>query len=54
VQPGVELFGRVENFLDTKYQEIYGFNTAGAAAYAGVRMTLGGEDGVALASSSGR
>jgi vitamin B12 transporter len=54
VQPGVELFGRVENFLDTKYQEIYGFNTAGAAAYAGVRMTLSGEDGVALASSSGR
>jgi vitamin B12 transporter len=54
VQPGVELFGRVENLLDTKYQEIYGFNTAGAAAYAGVRMTLGGEDGVALASSSGR
>ncbi len=54
VQPGVELFGRVENLLDTKYQEIYGFNTAGAAAYGGVRITLGGEDGLALASGAGR
>jgi len=50
VQPGVELFGRVENLLDANYQEIYGFNTAGAAAYGGVRITLGGEDGLALAS----
>jgi vitamin B12 transporter len=54
VQPGVELFGRVENLLDTKYQEIYGFNTAGAAAYGGVRITLGGEDGLALANGAGR
>jgi vitamin B12 transporter len=54
VQPGVELFGRVENLLDTKYQEIYGFNTAGAAAYGGVRITLGGEDGVSLSSGSSR
>ncbi|MEQ1671417.1 MAG: TonB-dependent receptor, partial [Hyphomicrobium sp.] len=39
VTPGVEVFGRVENLLDTNYQEIYGFETAGIAAYAGVRFT---------------
>jgi vitamin B12 transporter len=39
VQPGVEVYGRVENLLDTYYQEIYGFQTAGIAAYAGVRFT---------------
>jgi vitamin B12 transporter len=33
----VELFGRVENLTDETYQEVYGFNTPGRAAYAGVR-----------------
>lgn len=41
--PGVELFGRVENVFDADYQEVYGFETAGAAAYAGVKLTFGGE-----------
>ena len=40
VAPGVELFGRIENLLDWKYQEIYGFETAPLAAYAGVRLTF--------------
>ncbi|MEQ1716295.1 MAG: TonB-dependent receptor [Hyphomicrobium sp.] len=39
IAPGVELFGRVENLLDQNYQEVFGFNTAGAAAYAGLRIT---------------
>ncbi len=39
VQPGVELFGRVENVLDQDYQEVFGFETAGVAAYAGVRIS---------------
>lgn len=39
VAPGVELFGRVENLLDEDYQEVFGFETAGVAAYAGVRLT---------------
>jgi vitamin B12 transporter len=39
VAPGVEIFGRVENLLDANYQEVYGFETAGVAAYAGVRFT---------------
>ncbi len=39
VAPGVELFGRVENALDEDYQEVFGFATAGIAAFAGVRFT---------------
>lgn len=40
VAPGVELFGRVENLLDQNYQEVFGYETAGAAAFAGVRLKL--------------
>ena len=39
VMPGVELFGRVENALDADYQEVFGYETAGIAAYAGVKLT---------------
>jgi len=42
LEPGVELFGRVENLFDSDYEEIFGYNTPGIAAYAGVRFTLGG------------
>ncbi len=45
VTPGVEVFGRIENVFDADYQEVYGFETAGAAAYAGVKLTFGGERG---------
>lgn len=38
--PGLDLYGRVENLLDEEYEEVRGFNTAGAAAYAGVRFTF--------------
>ncbi|HRD77944.1 MAG TPA: TonB-dependent receptor, partial [Hyphomicrobiaceae bacterium] len=33
LQPGLEIYGRVENLLDQRYQEVYGFNTPGIAAY---------------------
>ncbi|WP_349361087.1 TonB-dependent receptor domain-containing protein [Stappia sp.] len=36
----VTLFGRIENLLDTNYEEIYGYNTAGITAYAGVKATF--------------
>ncbi len=39
LSPGVEVYGRVENALNEDYQEIYGYETAGIAAYAGVRFT---------------
>ncbi|MBN7796225.1 TonB-dependent receptor plug domain-containing protein [Parahaliea mediterranea] len=37
---GLEIYGRVENLLDEDYQEVRGYNTAGAAAYAGVRYSF--------------
>lgn len=40
LKPGLELFGRVENAFNEQYQEVYGFQTAGAAAYAGLRFTF--------------
>jgi vitamin B12 transporter len=46
LQKGVELFGRVENALDAQYQEVFGFNTPGITAFAGVRLTFGGPDGL--------
>jgi len=46
LQPGVEIFGRVENAFDARYQEVYGFETAGIAAFAGMKFTFGGEDGI--------
>ena len=41
VRDGIEIYGRVENLLDEDYQEIFSFETAGVAAYAGVRIGLG-------------
>lgn len=35
-----ELFGRVDNLFDQEYQEVLGFGTMGAAAFAGVRVEL--------------
>ena len=46
LQPGVELFARVENLLDQKYQETFGFDAAPIAAFAGVKLTLGGPNGL--------
>ena len=46
LQPGVELFGRLENLLDQRYQEAFGFEAAPVAAFAGVKLTFGGPDGV--------
>ncbi len=38
--PSLELYARAENVLDQRYQEVYGFETAGAAVYGGLRLTL--------------
>ena len=42
ITPAVEVFGRVENLLDRHYQEVYGYDAPPIAAYAGVKLTLGG------------
>ena len=50
VAEGVELFGRVENAFDQRYQEVYGFEAdGGIAAYAGVRLTYEEAQSVAWA-----
>jgi vitamin B12 transporter len=36
----VELISRVDNVFDQEYQEVLGFGTMGAAAYAGIRVEL--------------
>jgi vitamin B12 transporter len=33
-----QLYARVENLLDEDYEEVYTFQTAGRAGYAGVRV----------------
>lgn len=33
----IEVYGRIENLFDKKYQEIYGYGTPGVSAYAGLR-----------------
>ncbi len=44
VKPNVELYARVENLLDEDYQEVFGFETAGISAYAGVKIKLGADE----------
>jgi vitamin B12 transporter len=46
LQPGVEVFGRVENLFDERYQEVFGFEAAPITAFAGIKLTFGGPDGV--------
>jgi len=46
LQPGVELFGRVENLFDARYQEVFGFQAAPITAFAGVKLTFGGPEGL--------
>jgi vitamin B12 transporter len=40
LSPGLEVYGRVENALDESYQQIFGYEMAGVAAYAGMRFQL--------------
>jgi len=34
--------GRIDNLLDTEYEEVYGFGTAGLSGYLGLQVRLGG------------
>jgi vitamin B12 transporter len=33
----IELFGRIENLFDKKYEEVFSYRSPGIAAYAGLR-----------------
>jgi vitamin B12 transporter len=37
----VELFGRIENLLDDRYEEVFSYRSPGIGAFAGVRLRLG-------------
>lgn len=37
---GLEIYGRIENLADYKYETVYGYGTLGRAAYGGVRATF--------------
>ena len=41
VRPGIELFARVANVFDARYQDVVGYRTEGRSGYAGVRLALG-------------
>ena len=38
----IEIFARVENLFDQRYQEVFSYNALGIGAYAGLRVRLGG------------
>jgi len=40
---GVQLFGRIENLFEKKYQQALGYPSLGRAVRAGMRFTVGGE-----------
>ena len=40
VRPGVELFGRIANAFDDRYQDVVGYRTEGRSAYAGLRLAV--------------
>lgn len=40
LNPTLEIYGRVENLFNEDYEEIFGYQTAGIAAYAGLRWTF--------------
>jgi len=46
VHPNVRIFGRVENALDEDYEEIFGFNAPGVAAYGGIKVTFSADEAV--------
>ncbi len=40
ITPAVTVFGRVENLINERYEEVFSFATAGRAAYGGVRVNF--------------
>lgn len=38
IHPSCEIFGRIENLLDEKYQEVYGYQTARISGYGGLKV----------------
>lgn len=43
ITPNFQLFGRVDNLFDTKYEEVLGYGTVGITGYLGIRVGHSGE-----------
>ncbi len=41
LHPALELHGRVENGFDSRYQDVFGYDTPGRSVHAGLRVSLG-------------
>ena len=41
ITESTKIFARANNLLDTDYEQVYGYNTPGRAAYAGVQVAFG-------------
>jgi vitamin B12 transporter len=41
ISDGIKIFARANNLLDTEYEQVYGYNTPGRTAYAGVEVVFG-------------
>ncbi len=42
ITPAIEVFGRIENAFDSKYQDVVGYATPGRAVFGGIRAKIGG------------
>ncbi|GLK75518.1 TonB-dependent receptor [Methylopila jiangsuensis] len=40
VHPNAEVYGRIENLFDKRYEEVFTYNTPGRAAYGGVKVSF--------------
>ena len=40
VRPGIELFGRIYNAFDDRYQDVVGYRTEGRSGYVGLRLAV--------------
>ncbi len=40
ISENFKLYGRIENLLNAKYEEVYGYGTPGRTAYAGVKVNI--------------
>lgn len=52
LQPGVEVYGKVENALNQKYEEVFGYNNPGTTVYGGLRLTFEDKNAVAMSALS--
>jgi vitamin B12 transporter len=40
ITKNLQIFGRIENLFNTKYQEVYGYETLGCSLYAGIKASF--------------